>query len=174
MAVRSPDFKSMFAMQAPPAGEPLKIHLEATTGVIGALVKYLYKDVVDKDDITEDLIALAVKYNLVQLKEHCLPIFSKTLKASNCMRMYIYAYKLKFDDLRKDAFKILDENWKIYQNSPEFLETMKTCPNGILEIMNEFYKNTDDQPILLESGPKPFLENGPKLFLENGPKLEVF
>ena len=38
----------MFAMQAPPAGEPLKIHLEATTGVIGALVKYLYKDVVDK------------------------------------------------------------------------------------------------------------------------------
>ena len=55
-------------MQAPPAGEPLKINLEATTGVIGALVKYLYKDVVDKDDITEDLIALASKYNLTQLK----------------------------------------------------------------------------------------------------------
>ena len=68
LAVRSPDFKSMFAMQAPPVGEPLKIHLDATTGAVGALVKYLYTDAVDNDDITEDLIALASKYNLVQLK----------------------------------------------------------------------------------------------------------
>ena len=57
-------------MQAPPVGEPLKIHLDATTGAVGALVKYLYTDAVDNDDITEDLIALASKYNLVQLKVH--------------------------------------------------------------------------------------------------------
>ena len=42
--------------------------MDATTGAVGALVKYLYTDAVDNDDITEDLIALASKYNLVQLK----------------------------------------------------------------------------------------------------------
>ena len=68
LAVRSQDFKNMFAMQAPPASEPLKIHLDATNGAVGALVKYLYTDAVDPDVITEDLIALASKYNLTQLK----------------------------------------------------------------------------------------------------------
>ena len=154
LAVRSADFKSMFAMQAPPAGEHLKIHLEATTGVIGALVKYLYKDVIDKEDITEDLIALAVKYNLTQLKDHCLPTFIKKVNATNCLSMYVFAYNLKFDDLKKTAFKSLDENWKIYNNSKEFLEKMKICPNGILEIMNQFQKSTACQPIVLENGPK--------------------
>ena len=68
LALRSPDFKSMFAMQAPPAGEHLKIHLDATTGAVQAMVKYLYTDAVDTDEITEDLIGLASKYNLIQLK----------------------------------------------------------------------------------------------------------
>merc|ERR1712241_1660705 len=151
LAVRSPDFKSMFAMQAPPAGEPLKIHLDATTGAVGALVKYLYTDAVDDDDITEDLIALASKYNLVQLKEYCLPTFIENLNASNCLNMYVYAFKLNFDELKTAAFKTLDENWKMHQNSSEFLEMMKSCPNAVLEIMNRFQKITDCQPIVLEN-----------------------
>merc|ERR1712186_289494 len=138
LAVRSPDFKSMFAMQAPPVGEPLKIHLDATTGAVGALVKYLYTDAVDNDDITEDLIALASKYNLVQLKEYCLPTFIENLNASNCLNMY--AFKLNFDELKTAAFKTLDENWKMHQNSSEFLE-----------MMNRFQKITDCQPIVLEN-----------------------
>ena len=88
MAVRSPDFKSMFAMQAPPAGESLKIHLDANTGAVGALVKYLYTDAVNDGDITEDLIALASKYNLTQLKDHCLPTFISKLNASNCLTTF--------------------------------------------------------------------------------------
>jgi len=151
LAVRSPDFKSMFAMQAPPAGESLKIHLDATTGAVGALVKYLYTDAVDDDDITEDLIGLASKYNLTQLKDYCLPTFIKNLNASNCLTMYNYAYKLDFDELKTAAFKVLDENWKMHQNSSEFLEMMKTCPNAVLEIMNGFQKITDCQPIVLEN-----------------------
>jgi len=151
LAVRSPDFKSMFAMQAPPVGEPLKIHLDATTGAVGALVKYLYTDAVDNDDITEDLIALASKYNLVQLKEYCLPTFIENLNASNCLNMYVYAFKLNFDELKTAAFKTLDENWKMHQNSSEFLEMMKSCPNAVLEIMNRFQKITDCQPIVLEN-----------------------
>merc|ERR1711997_810442 len=55
-------------------------------------------------------IGLASKYNLTQLKEYCLPTFIKNLKASNCLTMYNYAYKLDFDELKTAAFKILDEN----------------------------------------------------------------
>ena len=121
----------MFAMQAPPAGEPLKIHLDATTGAVGALVKYLYTDAVDPDDITEDLIALASNYNLAQLKDYCLSTFIENLNASNCLNMWVYAYKLNFDELKTAAFKTLDENWKMHQNSSEFLEMMKSAPNAV-------------------------------------------
>ena len=147
--MRSPDFKSMFAMQAPPAGEPLKIHLDAKTGAVGALVKYLYTDAVNENDITEDLIALASKYNLTQLKDHCLPTFINKLNASNCLTRYAYGYKHNLDDLKTAAYKLLDENWKMHQNSSEFLEMMKTCPNAVFEIMNRFQKSTDCQPIVL-------------------------
>merc|ERR1712038_2077917 len=151
LALRSPDFKSMFAMQAPPAGEHLKIHLDATTGAVQAMVKYLYTDAVDTDEITEDLIGLASKYNLIQLKDYCLPTFTKKLDGSNCLTMYIFGYKCNFDDLKTAAFNALDENWKMHQNSKEFLEMMKTCPNGVLEIMTRFQKSTDCSPIALES-----------------------
>merc|ERR1712086_1170114 len=52
-----------------------------------------------------------------------------------------YAYKLNFDELKTAAFKTLDENWKMHQNSSEFLEMMKSAPNAVLEIMNRFQKN---------------------------------
>ena len=149
--MRSPDFKSMFAMQAPPAGESLKIHLDANTGAVGALVKYLYTDAVNDGDITEDLIALASKYNLTQLKDHCLPTFISKLNASNCLTRYAYGYKHNLDDLKTAAYKLLDENWQRHKNSAEFLEMMKTCPNGVFEIMNRFQKATDSQPIVLEN-----------------------
>merc|ERR1711934_860684 len=102
--------------------------------------KYLYTDAVDPDDITEDLIALASKYNLTQLKDYCLPTFIENLNASNCLNMWVYAYKLNFDELKTAAFKTLDENWKMHQNSSEFLE-----------IMSRFQKITDCQPIVLEN-----------------------
>ena len=138
MAVRSPDFKNMFAKQSLPSGEPLKIHLDAKTGAVLALVKYLYTDTADNIDITEDLITLASKYNLTQLKDYCLPSFMKKLDASNCLSMYLFAYKLNFNNLKTAAFKHLDGNWKLHQNSQEFLEMMKTCPNSVLDIMKQF------------------------------------
>ena len=45
--------------------------------------------------------------------------------------MWVYAYKLNFDELKTAAFKTLDENWKMHQNSSEFLEMMKSAPNAV-------------------------------------------
>ena len=126
-------------MQSTPNGESLKIHLDGSIGAVRALVKYLYTDAnIDNIDITEDLIMLASKYNLIQLKDYCLPTFMKKLDASNCLSMYLFAYKLNFNDLKTAAFKYLDGNWKLHQNSQEFLEMMKTCPNSVLDIMKKF------------------------------------
>ena len=129
----------MFSKQSPPNGEPLKIHLDATTEAVRVLVKYLYTDAnIDSNDVTEDLINLASKYNLNQLKDYCLPTFMKKLDASNCLSMYSFAYKLNFNDLKTSAFKYLNGNWKLHQNSLEFLEMMKTNPNSVLDIMKQF------------------------------------
>ena len=60
-----------------------------------------------------------------------MPTFIENLNASNCLNMWVYAYKLNFDELKTAAFKTLDENWKMHQNSSEFLEMMKSAPNAV-------------------------------------------
>ena len=54
--------------------------------------------------------------------------------------MWVYAYKLNFDELKTAAFKTLDENWKMHQNSSEFLEMMKSAPNAV-SFFHFFLKN---------------------------------
>lgn len=152
LAVRSADFRKLFSMQeSPPGSEGLKIHLDANSDAVKALIKYLYTDSVGIDDISEDLIALATKYNLTQLKEYCLPTFIENINADNCLTMFIYGYKHNFPELKEAAFKILDDHYKRFHNSSELMEMMKTCPSGVLEIMSKFQQVNDCQPIVLEN-----------------------
>ena len=65
--------------------------------------------------------------------------------------MYVYGYKQNNEQVKTAAFKILDENWKLYHNNTEFLDVMKTCPNAVLEIMSRLHKVSDCQPIVLEN-----------------------
>jgi len=151
LATRSADLKNMLAMQGTPPEGLLKINMDASTGAVGALVKYLYTDSVDNDDITEDLIALATKYKLTQLRDYCLPTLIEMISSENCLTMYVYGYKQNNEQVKTAAFKILDENWKLYHNNTEFLDVMKTCPNAVLEIMSRLHKVSDCQPIVLEN-----------------------
>jgi len=151
MSTRSNDFRKMLEMQQSPPGEAMKIHVDANTEAVSALVKYLYTDAVDMSGITEDLIALSTKYSLTQLKDYCLPTFMDNISDANCLNMYVYGFKHNFDDVKDVAFKTLDENWNKYQNSSQFVDLMKTCPNAVLEIMSRLQKVNDCQPIVLEN-----------------------
>ena len=75
LAVRSPVFKKLFSGQK--ASEELREAIDASTDALKAMMKYLYTDTVDNDDITEDLMNLADKYELAQLKELCIPYLIK-------------------------------------------------------------------------------------------------
>ena len=56
-----------------PEGEdpntPLRIMTESCTATTQAMIKYLYTDSLETQEITEDLMSLAEKYQLGQLKE---------------------------------------------------------------------------------------------------------
>jgi len=151
LGVRSRNFQAMFAGQEKPVGEALKIHVDASTKSVEALIKYLYTDALENNDITEDLIALSEKYNLDQLKTYCMPTFIENVNAKNCLQMYVYGYRHNFDQLKTTAFKTLDDNWKQYASSNEFPEMMKNYPNAVLEIMSRLHKANDCQPIVLEN-----------------------
>ena len=135
--------------QVDDAGTLIKVVSKIVEDIQNICSPNLYTDAVDPDDITENLIAS--KYNLTQLKDYCLPTFIENLNASNCLNMWVYAYKLNFDELKTAAFKTLDENWKMHQNLSEFFEMMKSAPNTVLEIMNCFQKIINCQPIVLEN-----------------------
>ena len=104
------------------------------------MVKYLYTDTLDNEAINEDLMTLADKYELTQMKEFCLPYFVKKIHADNCLKAYVYGHLHNYEPLKFAAFHTMDENWKRYETSQDLIEMMKTHPNAVLEIINRLYK----------------------------------
>ena len=147
-AMRSQEFKLMFANSS--SSEEVKINLDVSTEALETLVRYLYTDSVAHEDITEDLVALSEKYKLNQLQDWLMPTLIEKISVDNCLKMYVFGYKHKFESLKISAFKTLDENWKYYENSSDFMDMMKNCPNAILEIMSRLQKVNDCQPIVMD------------------------
>merc|ERR1711973_157551 len=113
-------------------------------------------DSVGIDDVTEELIALSEKYKLQQLRDFCMPTFIEEINTGNCLKMYTYGYKHQFEEVKGAAFKTLDDNWKNYATSQDFLDMMQSCPSAVLEIMSKFHlilKYTSS-PHRVEQAPK--------------------
>ena len=108
-------------MSAQTSAELLREPIDASTDAVKTMVKYLYTDTLDNQDINEDLMNLADKYELTQMKELCLPSFVKKIKAENCLKAYIYGYLHNYEPLKFAAFHMLDENWKNYENSSDLI-----------------------------------------------------
>ena len=104
------------------------------------MVKYLYTDTLQQADINEDLMTLADKYELTQMKELCLPYFVKKINTDNCLKAYIYGHLHNYEPLKTSAFHTLDENWAKYEKSSELIDMMKTHPKAALEILNRLHK----------------------------------
>merc|ERR1711981_785592 len=125
------------------AGQAIPCHrfvLAVRSPALKAMVKYMYTDCLDDSDITEDLMKLAEKYELMQLKELCLPLFVKKIRVDNCLKAYIYGALHNYEPLKLEAFNMLDQNWKMYENSADLLEMMKTHPQVVMEILNRLHK----------------------------------
>ena len=45
-----------------------------------------------------------------------------------------------YEPLKLEAFNMLDQNWKMYENSADLLEMMKTHPQVVMEILNRLHK----------------------------------
>ena len=123
LSVRSPVFKKLLSAQT--SAELLREPIDASTDAVKTMVKYLYTDTLDNQDINEDLMNLADKYELTQMKELCLPSFVKKIKAENCLKAYIYGYLHNYEPLKFAAFHMLDENWKNYENSSDLIGKLK-------------------------------------------------
>ena len=76
LAARSPIFKRLFASKNV-TDEPIRESTDSSTEALKAMVKYLYTDTLEDGNINEDLMNLADKYELSQMKELCLPFFVK-------------------------------------------------------------------------------------------------
>merc|ERR1712038_258491 len=139
LAARSPIFKRLFASKNV-TDEPIRESTDSSTEALKAIVKYLYTDTLEDGNINEDLMNLADKYELSQMKELCLPFFVKKVRGDNCLKAYIYGHLHNYEPLKSAAFTAMDENWGMYEKSPDITEMMKTHPNAVLEILNRFYK----------------------------------
>ena len=146
LSARSSVFKKLFETQSVGIGEPIKESIDASTEALQAMIKYLYTDNLDGNAINEDLMNLADKYGLSQMKQLCLPFFVKKVRGDNCLKAYIYGHLHDYEPLKAKAFAAIDENWSRYESSTEITEMMKTHPNAVLEILNGLYKKKSGIP----------------------------
>ena len=137
LGARSPVFKAMFNFNGSSTATGQIEIPDASTEALKALRKYLYTDSVDNNDISQDLIALSDKYNLVNLQELCLPIFIKTIDIDNCLQMYYFGYLHNIEQIKTTAFNILRKNWKKFKDSSDLKELLKSYPEAGLEIINQ-------------------------------------
>ena len=56
------------------------------------------------------------------------------------LQAYIYGALHNYEPLKLEAFNMLDQNWKMYENSADLLEMMKTHPQVVMEILNRLHK----------------------------------
>jgi len=88
-------------------GEPCRESIDSSTEALKAMVKYLYTYTLENTDINEDLMNLADKYELTQMKELCLPFFVKKVRGDNCLKAYIYGHLHNYEPLKAAAFQAM-------------------------------------------------------------------
>ena len=98
----------------------------------------MYK--VDTDDITDELIALADKYDLPNLEKICIPPFIKNIDVGNCLHVYIIGYLHNFEEIKNEAFKVIEKNWDEVEKSYKMLDERKAHPKAVMEIMSKIQK----------------------------------
>ena len=74
---------------------------------MATLLKYMYTDIVEKDQITAGLLCAANKYELMLLMDICQEHLSTTLDVNNVADIFEVAYLQDAKELKKHAISFM-------------------------------------------------------------------
>ncbi len=99
------------------------------------LIKFIYTDVVEKKDITPDLLAAADKYSIQVLFNKCELSLCSSTTVANAVNYFLIAYLHEASILKQTAMMVIIDNFAQIKNSPEMSLIIESHPKALLEIL---------------------------------------
>ena len=146
LSARSDVFKAMFTSN-------LKINEETesflqipdvSAETMETFLKFIYKDVVNVEDIDQNLLIAADKYNIKRLVNICIKHFENTIDTKNVMEITFVAYLINNDTLLEKASKFMIENHGKIKKPEQWDQIKKTHPHIATKVMDLII--FDEQP----------------------------
>jgi len=138
LSARSDVFRTMFA-------SPLKLNEkeesvleipDVSAETMKTFLQFIYKDYIKEEDIDQDLLIAADKYNIKRLVNICVKYFESIINANNVMAITFAAYLINNDSLFEKASKFIFQNHGNIKKPEEWDQITKTHPNIATKVMN--------------------------------------
>ena len=107
-------------------------------------LKFIYKDVVNVEDIDQNLLIAADKYNIKRLVNICIKHFENTIDTKNVMEITFVAYFINNETLLKKASQFMVENHGKIKKPQQWDQIKKTHPHIATKVMDLII--FDEQP----------------------------
>ena len=143
LSARSDVFKAMFLsnVEEENPDKPLTIE-DISSDTMKTLLKFLYCDELEVQDINCPLLMAADKYNIKRLVNICSSHLSKTITTENVMNITVAAYLLNNERLMKEASEFIFNHRGTIQKSEEWDDIKQKHPGIVAKVMDTIVFDT--------------------------------
>ena len=138
LSARSDVFRTMFA-------SPLKMNEkeesvleipDVSAETMKTFLQFIYKDDIEGEDIDQDLLIAADKYNIKRLVNICVKYFESIIDANNVMAIAFVAYLINNDYLLEKASKFIFQNHGKIKKPEEWDHIKRSHPHIATKVMD--------------------------------------
>ena len=138
LSARSDVFKAMFTsdLKFNKNDESTLEIPDISAETMKTFLQFIYKDDVEAEDIDQNLLIAADKYNIKRLVNICVNYFESILDANNVMEITFFAYLINNDTLLEKASKFIFQNHGKIKKPEEWDQIKKTHPHIATKVMD--------------------------------------
>ena len=112
---------------------------DITPDTVKDMLNYIYTDTVDDlDEKARDLLPVAEKYDLTDLKTDCSEVLVKQISKESAVELALMADLYNVENLRQAAVRFIVANKKHFQEDTSGRETFKNNPDLLMDIFLNF------------------------------------
>ena len=135
LAARSPVFDRMLSSDMKESEENQVILTDISPDTVSDMLSYIYTNSVEEfDKKARDLVPVAEKYELTDLKSKCSVALIKQIDKESAVELALMADMYSDEDLRKAAVRYIMDNKPHYQQDPAWRETFMNNPSLLMDL----------------------------------------
>ncbi|XP_057339789.1 speckle-type POZ protein-like [Microplitis mediator] len=139
LIARSPVFFTMFCTDMKESKENSANIPDIDPDIFHCMLEFIYTDqVVDLDNVAEDLIEAAERFQLQALKEMCIESLCRSVSIDNSSRMLVLADRYNAEDMVEFIAKYIGSNAEYVVKTDEYTKMKKSNPPLAVMLFEKF------------------------------------